>query len=339
MKSQEYDNQQLTQYLLGALPEAQTEACDELSFVDDDFAARLETVENDLVDAYVRGEIAGRDLAAFESYYLASPRRREKVAFAQSLQEFAAQQVATVPVTAPPVHEETRTAPPTTSWWRSLLERLTLPLLPLQLGMAAAALLMLFAGGWFIWQTVQMRGQMGQVASERNTLEQREKELQAQLQQQQTAATQNTAQLQEELKRTQEKLMQLERAQQLAQQQAKAQVPPAEAQIVALDLTAQTRAVGQLPTLRLSPQTNFALLQVELEDDLYPHYVAELRGGMQSGWKSRPLRSRTKGESKFLDISISAARLSPHSYVLTINGIAADGSVNKVRSYVFSVVK
>jgi hypothetical protein len=48
-------------------------------------ASRLCAVENDLVDAYVRGTLAGGMLERFESFYLASPRRHEKVMIARDL--------------------------------------------------------------------------------------------------------------------------------------------------------------------------------------------------------------------------------------------------------------
>src|SRR5262249_45624124 len=80
-----YDDQTLTRYLLGALPPEEAERLDELSIADDEMAARLADVENDLVDAYVRGEVTGEKLQRFESAYLRSPRRREKVQLAQAL--------------------------------------------------------------------------------------------------------------------------------------------------------------------------------------------------------------------------------------------------------------
>ena len=79
------DDQILVRYLLGSLPEDQTERVDELSMADDDFAWRLRAAENELVDAYVRNELSGETLDRFRSFYLTSPLRREKVKFAETL--------------------------------------------------------------------------------------------------------------------------------------------------------------------------------------------------------------------------------------------------------------
>ena len=76
----EPDDQCIIPYLLGA-PD---ERLDELAVADDDFGARLAAAENDLVDAYVRGELSPESRERFESFYLTSEERREKVRFAEA---------------------------------------------------------------------------------------------------------------------------------------------------------------------------------------------------------------------------------------------------------------
>jgi len=78
-KEEAYSNKTLTEYLLGQLPDAETEQLDELSIRDDEFVARLDKVELELVDAYVEGELTGEMLDRFKSHYLGSPLRRGKV--------------------------------------------------------------------------------------------------------------------------------------------------------------------------------------------------------------------------------------------------------------------
>lgn len=77
-----HDDEELTRYVLGLLPEEDRERLDDASMTDDEVAARLRTAESDLVDSYVRGQIAGETLDRFESHYLSSPRRRESVRLA-----------------------------------------------------------------------------------------------------------------------------------------------------------------------------------------------------------------------------------------------------------------
>ena len=77
------DDRQLVRYLVGLLPEEEAERLDEQSIVLDEVAARLSCVENDLVDAYVSGALEADILERFESFYLTSPQRCEKVKFAE----------------------------------------------------------------------------------------------------------------------------------------------------------------------------------------------------------------------------------------------------------------
>jgi hypothetical protein len=53
----------LVRYLLGSLPVDEAEPIEEASIVDDDLSARLNAIERDLVDSYVRGELEGPNLA------------------------------------------------------------------------------------------------------------------------------------------------------------------------------------------------------------------------------------------------------------------------------------
>ena len=82
--------QTLVDYLLLRTSEAETEQLDERSIADEAFAARLIEVEHDLVDAYVRGELDGTLRERFATVYLATPRGRANVQFAQALQARAA---------------------------------------------------------------------------------------------------------------------------------------------------------------------------------------------------------------------------------------------------------
>src|SRR5262249_41536128 len=77
-----YSDEQLARYLLQLLPEDDIERLDEMSIADEEIAWRLRVVEDDLVDAYVRGSLTGETLKQFEAIYLSSARRRRKVQFA-----------------------------------------------------------------------------------------------------------------------------------------------------------------------------------------------------------------------------------------------------------------
>lgn len=74
-----HDDEVLTRYVLGLLPDADMARVDEASIADDGVASRLRVVEDDLIDGYVRGRLGEETRQRFDSYYLSSPRRRERV--------------------------------------------------------------------------------------------------------------------------------------------------------------------------------------------------------------------------------------------------------------------
>lgn len=76
-------DRKLVHYVLGLLPDDEAEGLDQASIADDEVAAVLRRVEDDLVDAYVSGTLDRETRNQFEARYLASPRRREKVKFAK----------------------------------------------------------------------------------------------------------------------------------------------------------------------------------------------------------------------------------------------------------------
>jgi hypothetical protein len=81
------NEKQIVRYLLGQAPPAESERLDELCFIDDDFSARLQISEDDLIDAYARGKLGGDERNQFERKYLAVPYLRERVRFAKVLSD------------------------------------------------------------------------------------------------------------------------------------------------------------------------------------------------------------------------------------------------------------
>jgi hypothetical protein len=154
MDSKTNKDQQIMDFLLGALPPAESEALDELSFTDDDFAARLQAAEKDLVDAYAQGGLAGAELQRFNSCDLASPSRRRQVEFALALQTYAGRETAPAP-RQPALENKSRWAGFDffAGSWR-------------QWGLAAAALALTLAGVWFVWNQTRPRHETEQAVNQ-----------------------------------------------------------------------------------------------------------------------------------------------------------------------------
>src|SRR5262249_54694918 len=179
---EKYDERLLVRYLLGALSREETERLDELSIVDDEFSVRLNAAEDDLVDAYVRNELSGTDTEKFQSSYLSSARRRQKVVFAEALNIF--QPKAPAPVVEEPRMEvaETPVSPEprpenrvsrSWSWWP-------------RLAFAGTVLVLLLAITYMLRQNQGLRNEVNAARSQQDSLRQRQEQLEQELARQQS---------------------------------------------------------------------------------------------------------------------------------------------------------
>jgi hypothetical protein len=335
VNKEKYNDQTIIQYLLGSLPEEETERVEELSFIDDEFAVRLSAAENDLIDAYVRGKLSGEKLERFNSHYLASPKRRKKVKTAKVFHAYAENAVATGQVVLAPGSPQTdaKSVKPSPHLRR-------LPFTFPRLALTAAAVLVLLGVGWLVFELSRLRSQIDQAQATRIALEQREKELQGLLEQQRLASSA----IEKELEQVREEKERVERQIALERQIAGSKSPssPANLNILPFILTAPARTAGQVAAITIPSGTDFVVLQAELEPDDYPSYNAELLyqpGKISAGWKRERLKSRALGESRVIDIVIPANLLKSREYLLAVTGISDRGVAEGERGYPFRIVK
>jgi anti-sigma factor RsiW len=74
----------IVRYLLGELPEAEQESLERSYFSDPALLDRMEAVEDDLIDDYVRGALTPEQRTLFERHFL-NEKRRERVRMAEAL--------------------------------------------------------------------------------------------------------------------------------------------------------------------------------------------------------------------------------------------------------------
>lgn len=80
----------LRQYLLGELPADSHQSVDETLLTDDDFYQELLIAEDDLVDEYLAGSLPAGARERFESHFLVTPARRQKLTFASAFRKYVA---------------------------------------------------------------------------------------------------------------------------------------------------------------------------------------------------------------------------------------------------------
>jgi hypothetical protein len=314
-EQQRFDDQVLIRYLLGTLPEEEAERLDELSIADDAFAWRLSAVENDLVDGYVRGELSSDDLARFKKSYLSSPKRLQKLEFAEALGSFGAK-VATaaapaVPATTVPgskPRQESSGDLPPRRWF-------SVPRLALQWGFAGSAVVLLLIASYLFIENTRMRRQTTEGQGSQAAFEQREQELQRQLNDQRTANA-ALAKVLDSLRESYPNLDQLKTVSALL-------LPP-------------TRGTGRVPTVSVTGGIDLVVLLLTLESDDFPVYRVSLKDSAtnQIVWLSTNLEAAPGGSTKIVVVSFPSHLLKQKNYVLKLSGVSSkEGRAELIGGY------
>ena len=323
-----HTNDLIVQYLLGSLSEEETERLDELGIVDDEFAARLQLVENDLVDAYVSGELSGNTLERFTSFYLSSSMRREKVRFAQVFQATPVRGV------IPPQAETGRGRRAEASRTFSRPGGFFGARRPALLwGAASIALLLAVAG--LVAENRRLHIQVEQAQVERGSIEQRERDLQTDLERQQSEA----ADKEREMESLRDKIARLDRPGSSEPAGGRSSVPPERLVAVPVDLSPQTRGISRLTTVFIPEAADLVIMQLELESADYNLYRAEVKSlsGGQAVWSGGRLRPRAKDGGKAVVVNVPAGLFKSQRYIIEVSGISASGAAEIVSSYPFEV--
>lgn len=349
MSKQTHNDQTLTRYLLGALPEAEAERLDELSFTDDEFAEALKAAEKDLVDAYVQGELSGATLEHFNSHYLASTLRHEKVKFAQAFQLVAGKRVGAK------ASEEGAKARDESAAKRKGLGRffssgfLNTPRPAWRWGVAFATLALVVAVGWLAFENARLRGQVSQTQARREEFGRREQELQSELEGRRTAGAETElalARVREERERLEQEL---KRQESQGQQRATSQrpAPTGRGGIASFTLAPQMRDAAQIRVISVPTDVGYVKIRLELDPvELDPNDYSAYRVALinqaanQTHWRSGKLRARGTDDDKALSVRLPARLLKPQTaYLLRVTGVPVSGASEIVSEYPFRVVK
>jgi len=299
-----YDDELLVRYLLGVAPADQAERLDELSVSDDEFAWRLTGLENDLVDIFVRGELRGEHLKQFNSFYLSSPKRRQKVEFAEGLRQF--QQRAAMADAPASVPANVRPASP---------RMFIIPRSSLQWGFAVAAVL-LVVFGYLIFDNARLRREVGDArAHDGSHTQQLEKELADQ--------RARNAEIQKELERTHQSKPELDQL-----------------KTVSLLLPPPTRGLSAIKTALVPRGTDLVVLVLTLESADFPEYRVTLKDPATNKvvWRSAEIEPTPMGDRTVVSISLRADRLRPQDYFAEVTGLSPANRTEIVGDYAFRVV-
>jgi hypothetical protein len=288
--------------------------------------------------------LAGADLDRFNSHYLASPRRRENVYFAQAFHAFAE---TNEPTPAAEVSADDTTSAATKrkrSGWLSVLLGGGAPRPRWQWGAALAALTLLVVGGWLAFERPRPRPQVARTQARQDASAQREQVPQNQPEGERSANTQTSDEPAQAQRREQSAREPQQRDSQVSQRAANGQQqskPPGRISIASFVLTPQVRGGGEMTTVNVPPKTVYVAVRLELEPNEFQTYRVVLldSDGQRALWRSGKLKASAAGDGKTLGVRFRAGLLKPQTYVIRVEGVEADATAEIVDAYPFRVVR
>ncbi len=321
MKKERHEHELFVQYLLGELSEAERTRLEQEYFGDDEFFEQLLVAEDELIDAYVRGELGGRKRERFESYFLSSPRQREKVKIARALVDCATQSSVAVSQDAESRKPNNRR--------QSFLDTIGINNWTLRLALAAAALVIVVGGSLFIIETVRLKNQVEQIQAERAEAQRREQELQQQIAEQGAHNERLAAELQRE--RSEREL--------LEQEMARAQRSSLNT-ITFILMPGLVRGTDEPKRLVIPRGAELVRINLDFEQGNYKSFRATLEtvDGKRI-WSSGPLAARSNKAGKIVTLELPAPLFTKGDYIVTLSRVGAGGSLEPVGEYYFTVVK
>jgi anti-sigma-K factor RskA len=298
------NHQLLTGYLLGSLSDEETARLDELSITDDEFATQLRVAENDLVDSHVRRELSPEAEAEFRSAYLTSPKRREKVMFAETLLGFQ-RKAATAPNVMRAGLREKRG-----SSWR--IFPIGLPIV--QWAAAGAAIALLMASVFLATRNQELRQRLSHSQSEQAILAQQTHDLRRQLEARTPAQVTGRPEASEQ--------------------------PIDHLKVAAFILLPALRSASTIPIVSVSRDTDLVVLKLELEPSDFVKYRVDIQdmASRQPVWHGADLKPLSDGQRQAVSFAVRPTFLKQGNYLIRLQGVRANGSAELFSTYPFKTL-
>lgn len=302
------------QYLLGTLSEEERAQFEERYFSDDKEFEEIEIAEEELIDRYVRGELAATERSEFQQTVAQSPRLMERVEFAKLFADRL--HTAEAPVVT--------VAPQKVKWWEGLFGVSTVGR-GSQLALTFSMALVLLAVGVSLVGWWQLQQQSRRLAAQQAALDQRQRELDKQ------AA---------ELKAQSDELARRGQPTPFETPVPTPQTPAPETGAALAFLTLSpgtTRTASGVNQIRILPGTKEVQLTLKLRSSDYSSYRVTINGvDRKDIFSVSSLKPRVNKKGATIIFRIPAQHLPQGDYYVSVFGEPANESVD---DYVFRAVK
>ena len=307
----------LTRYLLGAVSPAERENIEAEYLVDEDVFEQMLIAEDELVDAYARGELSDQERGQFEKNFLTSERGRDRVHFSQALAGAVSD--------ARPITERVEPSP-------SFFEALWAILTPrVRVAGVAFAVLLVAAFSWLLLERMSMRAELQGLRAEQVRLTEQSKELQRVADVERARNAELAAQLAERVPEP------------VTTEPPKGVVQRPSEDIIAFNISPGSVRGGGGTKLTVPRSTKFIRLTLSFQR---PSSHQEYRAAIETPdgknvWRkdSFGIRPNVTALDRVSLPAIPATALRPGDYVLFLSGKQADGNFEPVANYSFTITR
>jgi hypothetical protein len=311
----------LTRYLLGAVSETERENIEAEYLVDECMFEQMLIAEDELVDAYARGELSDQERTQFEKNFLTSARGRERVHFSQALAG-AISDARPVPVIVKPS--------PAPSFFAALWASLTPKV---RVAGVTFAVLLVAAFSWLLVERMRMRTELQELRAEHVRLTEQSKELQRIADAERARSAELAVQI--EGKESQ-------RGPEPGTPEQAPRRPPED--IIAFNISpGSVRGSGGGTRLAVPRSAKFIRLTLNFER---PSSHQEYRAAIEtpdgnSVWRNDSVgfRQNVTALDRVSLPSIPVSALPPGNYILLLSGKQADGNFEPVANYSFTITR
>jgi anti-sigma factor RsiW len=327
MKADALNEDLIVRYLLGDLPEERLTEIEDRAFRDPEYLQEILAVESDLIDGYVRNELSDSERRLFQSRFLVSAERRQKVEFARNLTRVLPETTVAEREGRPAIDRGR------IGLWGSITALLS-GLRPMErFALAAAAVLIVIGGSWLATETVRLRTRVGRLQAQQQDQQALENQLAEERARNESLSSRLESE-QQQRERREEVIRELER-----EREGLAETRPTQPTVLSLALLPGIPRSGSVhPKLVLPQSARLVRLQIGIEPgDEHKTYRVELH--TQAGqpvWSQDNLSSRS---GRSIVVNLPARLLSTGKYELTLKGITDGGQTEDVGYYYFDVMK
>jgi hypothetical protein len=282
----------------------------------------IEIAEEELIDAYVRGQLSADERQLVEKGLRTSPQLVDRLHIARLLAE-AADHATKAEVAS----SGDEFLPSDKSW---LPFGLASQRPAFNLAFAACVLFIFIGGAGLLTGWIRLRRESQHLAEQQAVLDQQRSELQKSASEQRLATEELRAQLKEEQQKR-------EAAQQLIAelQQAQNQGSTASATIASLFLLPASRGSETEKELRTPAGTSRIRLQLAVDSIDYHGFLIEVKNSQDKEIFQQKLRPPRSG--KLITITIPSQMLPPGAYSVQLSGTSPDGATELVGNYNFRI--